>query len=1021
MGRPSHTSGSCLVYLLFIIWQFNRSFQSELPLVSYPSPSKCEGAYATVVNGSAFRIRDFAVSSVPQDAAWWIVQVKDSPNGHSQDWQPLSLHQSLSKNGHLLARLIPCPPASPTDTVYVTEGNQNLAMAGVVALWSPSLQSILCHFWLQPHDTNHVLMENNFEASVVVSAARQSRRLKGVAPSPGPSQAPAPDFIGASFPFVGVAAPDGVLNGLITITGERTFRVSNLSYGGEAPAVYWRGAKVTDPGVFDGSLDADAAEMAIHMALLHNGTRLSPKHYTAKLNNAEEDVELPANITWNDINVISFYCEAVMADLAHGLLPPVSARAGPGPLLSHAYLATIESGAVGSYENCLDVWNGTYQLMWTLEKASGGAGMIQAALVAELPTAKDAWLSFGFADPSLNRTDMIGSDVVVAGLVGSSGCFAYDYYLSEKSQCDYATGKGPGVCPDAGLAGKPGDNNVELISCTKDNGVLTVEFRRPLKAQDQFDHDWPVGKPGFAVWAIGPLSEASTPAKPVVLFHSPLPKGPAQTTEDLLLDLGKPSKCSIKLVKAQAQGPSGAIAGAVGGKPQAEPRPTIQGVDTFVVTLGTNPNYPNPPGWGVAYHINDIETPVLQVERCKPYTFNVQAGGSHPLYITTSKIGGASTTDDSASAKIFAGGEDSHGSTKKPYNLVWTPAGDTPDVVYYQCYIHQKLGWMIKVTGTGTCKGSSSGALAPAGSARLAPSMAPGGAPAVGTLGTLASTTAQPGSRALAPASTAPCSLGVPPGMTGPVMYANCAQVATGPEEVRLLWKINSEGAPAPGTGRRRLRTSVAAGTNANVSIGVDAAAGQGWAAVGVPMVPGQMVGADALIIRSCPSCPSGATAEPVHLAQKSVAGILRPGNLAIDNLMAWKDGDRLKASFNTLLDPVHLFQQPFIYAVGPLTGDGASYGYHKSGQGGISVDLRSGSGSITYDNNTSRATGSGGTWSPHVPVLGIAHPSGCHDCSQLQDPFRRLVQSTPSIAGEWMAAGLGWIWTGRASNRRSL
>jgi hypothetical protein len=42
----------------------------------------------------------------------------------------------------------------------------------------------------------------------------------------------------------------------------------------------------------------------------------------------QEDVELPKNITWNDINVISFYCEAVMADLAHALLPPVSDRAG---------------------------------------------------------------------------------------------------------------------------------------------------------------------------------------------------------------------------------------------------------------------------------------------------------------------------------------------------------------------------------------------------------------------------------------------------------------------------------------------------------------------------------------------------------------------------------------------------------------------------------------------------------------------------------------------------------------------
>lgn len=46
-------------------------------------------------------------------------------------------------------------------------------------------------------------------------------------------------------------------------------------------------------------------------------------------------------------------------------------------------------------------------------------------------------------------------------------------------------GQGPGVCPDAGLASRPQDNNVELISCTRDNGVLTVEFRRPLAAHDE--------------------------------------------------------------------------------------------------------------------------------------------------------------------------------------------------------------------------------------------------------------------------------------------------------------------------------------------------------------------------------------------------------------------------------------------------------------------------------------------------------------------------------------------------------
>lgn len=77
--------------------------------------------------------------------------------------------------------------------------------------------------------------------------------------------------------------------------------------------------------------------------------------------------------------------------------------------------------------------------------------------------------------------------------------------------------------------------------------------------ESRFDHDWPEGKEGYAIWAIGPLSEASTPRKPVVLFHKTLPKGPAWTTSDLLLDLGRPSKCSAPLVAAAAEGPSGAL------------------------------------------------------------------------------------------------------------------------------------------------------------------------------------------------------------------------------------------------------------------------------------------------------------------------------------------------------------------------------------------------------------------------------------------------------------------------------
>ncbi len=64
------------------------------------------------------------------------------------------------------------------------------------------------------------------------------------------------------------------------------------------------------------------------------------------------------------------------------------------------------------------------------------------------------------------------------------------------------------------------------------------------------------------------------------------------------------------------------------GKPvnatKAKPGPaTISGRTHFDVTLAANPNYPNPPGWGVSYYINTLESAVLEVYRGVNYTFNV--------------------------------------------------------------------------------------------------------------------------------------------------------------------------------------------------------------------------------------------------------------------------------------------------------------------------------------------------------------------------------------------------------------
>jgi len=52
---------------------------------------------------------------------------------------------------------------------------------------------------------------------------------------------------------------------------------------------------------------------------------------------------------------------------------------------------------------------------------------------------------------------------------------------------------------------------------------------------------------------------------------------------------------------------------------------TLSGVTTFTVVTGPNPNYPNPPAWGLSYHVNGMESPLLEVVRGTEYTFIVEA------------------------------------------------------------------------------------------------------------------------------------------------------------------------------------------------------------------------------------------------------------------------------------------------------------------------------------------------------------------------------------------------------------
>ncbi|PIK48345.1 hypothetical protein BSL78_14794, partial [Apostichopus japonicus] len=148
-------------------------------------------------------------------------------------------------------------------------------------------------------------------------------------------------------------------------------------------------------------------------------------------------------------------------------------------------------------------------------------------------------------------------------------------------------------------------------------------------------------------------------------------------------------------------------------------------------------------GWGIAWFIDDKLIPEIHVERGKTYTFMVFGGDDvsvlgnyHPFYITNSKNGGyAQQTElERQDEVIYAGPVEGSlceykGTTDpedfatfekfvldltldcpddpQPGVLTWTVTEETPDLVYYQCYLHRFFGWKIHVTSPNNSESST--------------------------------------------------------------------------------------------------------------------------------------------------------------------------------------------------------------------------------------------------------------------------------------------------------------------------
>jgi hypothetical protein len=169
--------------------------------------------------------------------------------------------------------------------------------------------------------------------------------------------------------------------------------------------------------------------------------------------------------------------------------------------------------------------------------------------------------------------------------------------------------------------------------------------------------------------------------------------------------------------------------------------------------------------WGIAWYLNDLLIPVVELRRGTTYTFLISGGNTpgsnaeyHPFYLTTSASGGYAQISpaERAAQTVFAGIEiterDGNGDvvgfsstleapiclyettdstfalpesgvtyqeyfntldtscatntaiTNDAAVLEFTPNEDTPDLIYYQCVTHRNLGWKIRILDANDCE-----------------------------------------------------------------------------------------------------------------------------------------------------------------------------------------------------------------------------------------------------------------------------------------------------------------------------
>ncbi|XP_076678715.1 DM13 and DOMON_DOH domain-containing protein skeletor isoform X2 [Andrena cerasifolii] len=446
----------------------------------------------------------------------------------------------------------------------------------------------------------------------------------------------------------------GVSSEPIVVVDAQTLLIPSFSYDGEAPdAKFWAGA------------GPSPSPQGIRVPD-ENGKEKPLRRYDRKA----IVLTLPGDLTIHQIGHFGVWCEAFTVDFGHVQIPQ---SLNVPPSLKMLGVSPQSKLNCEVLEDRL-----AFEVRWAVAGDS-----IVAQLVGKLDDGQ--YMAFGLsANPE--RSAMVGGDVVVAWVNKQTlQGYAVDYFLDSKSQCS----GGRGSCPDTRI--QENTNSIRLLNAALVDGYSIVTYQRPLKTNDELDHQILTNGSQAIIWAIGPLNERQE-----VSFHSDYLKTdrfidfgrppvwncpvPDQEQSQLLVDKDEKASGNQELSATTRRFQRVPATPAPAPKTDAWEIPPIQCNEpddgTFYAQMGPTggkhgyPAITGHVGWGISWYINGLLIPEINVVRGTTYTFVVEGGEDsdtparyHPFYITDDPVGGYQhkTAEEKAKVKIFAGAERQRG------------------------------------------------------------------------------------------------------------------------------------------------------------------------------------------------------------------------------------------------------------------------------------------------------------------------------------------------------------------------